>query len=194
MVSEEYGSKVSLLTESYPRYGFDALSMLIRTGWDALCITRLHPEYVIKKYDLRGTDCLWLSSKKGKGVLSPRSLNQMVKAVKAALKNCQNVIIFLDGLEYMLMWNDMGKVISTLREIDGLIRERNAEMLVCLDPLTLEQRDLERLELEFPTCSTTEVVELLSSELSQRIDEALPESAGQRISGLLESTELHVAP
>jgi len=194
MVTEECCTKISLLTESYPRYGFDALSMLTATGWDALCITRLHPEYVTKKYGLSGTRCLWLSSRRGKGSISPKSMGHLIRAIKAELKKNGNLIVFVDGLEYILMWNDLEKVMSTLKEIDGMMEGKNAEMLICIDPLTFEQRDLERLVSEFPTNSTTEVVEILSNELSQQIDGALPESEDQRIGDLLESGELHAAP
>jgi hypothetical protein len=194
MVADEGCSKVSLLTEGYPRYGFNALSMLTRTGWDALCITRLHPEYVTKKYDLKGAKCLWLSTRKGKGTISPKSLAQIVRTVKTTLKKGGNRIIFLDGLEYILMWNELEKVISALRDIDDMIRDRNAEMLICIDPLTFEQREMDRLVSEFPSSSANEVVELLSNELPQQIDEALPENAGRRIGDLLGQGELHAAP
>lgn len=194
MVPKNIDSKISLLTESYPRYGFDALSMLIDTGWDALCITRLHPEYVIKKFGLADIDCVWLSNRKGKEALSPLSLGQMVKLVKGKVRKGDRTIIFLDGLEYLLMWNEMGKVIATLKEIDSVIRKKRVEMLICIDPLTLEQRDLDKLFSEFPTHSATDVVEILTSELPQHIDEALPSSAGRTIGDLLRSGELHALP
>lgn len=194
MASKDLSSKISLLTESYPRYGFDALSMLTKTGWEALCITRLHPEYVTKKFGLWNINCLWLSSRKGKDVVSPKSLGQLIKAVRSEVKKGRSTIIFLDGLEYLLMWNDMGKVISTLKEIDRMIEDKKAEMLVCLDPITLEQKDLDRLFSEFPTHSTTEVVEILSTELPQQISQVLPTSAGQTIGDLLRSGELHAIP
>lgn len=194
MVSEGITSKISLLTESYPRYGFDALSMLINTGWDALCITRLHPDYITKKFGLNNIKCQWLSTRKGKDIISPKSMGQLVKAVKASLKKSDCTIIFLDGLEYLLMWNDMSKVISTLREIDSVLRNKTAEMLICIDPLTLEQRDLDRLFSEFPQHSATEVVEILTTELPQQIDEALPGTADRTIGDLLRLGELHAIP
>ncbi|HUV25277.1 MAG TPA: DUF835 domain-containing protein [Methanomassiliicoccales archaeon] len=194
MVSEGINSKISLLTESYPRYGFEALSMLINTGWDALCITRLHPDYVTKKFGLSKIKCQWLSTRKGKEVISPKSLGLLVKVVKASLKKNDCTIIFLDGLEYLLMWNDMSKVILTLREIDSMLENKTAEMLICIDPLALEQRDLDRLFSEFPQHSTTEVVEILSTELPQQIAEVLPGTADRTIADLLRSGELHAIP
>ena len=187
-------SKVSLLTESYPRYGFDALSILVRMGWDALCITRLHPGYITQKFNLEGVRCLWLSSRKGKNVLSPKSLGPMVKAVKAAVREGGNTTIFLDGLEYILMWNNVGKAIAALNEINAFLENRRAEMLVCIDPLTLEQKDLDRLWMEYPRYSATEIVEILSTGLPQQISGALPETADRTIGDLLGPGELHAVP
>jgi hypothetical protein len=194
MVSEEHISKISLLTESYPRYGFDVLSLLTRMGWNALCITRLHPGYVSRKYGLSETRFLWLRSRKGKGAISPKSLGRLVKTVKTTLKKKGNQVIFLDGLEYMLMWNDLGRVLSSLKEIDGLIQGKNAEMLICIDPLTFEQRDLDRLTSEFPADSAMGVMEMFSTELSPRIGEVLPPTAGQSIGDPLEPKGLHAPP
>ena len=129
-MNKDFNTKISLLTESYPRYGFDALSMLISTGWDALCITRLHPEYVTKKFGLEGIRCLWLSTKKGKDIISPKAPGQLTKAVRGTMKGGRSTIIFLDGLEYLLMWNDMGKVVSMLREINSLIERAYAQEMI----------------------------------------------------------------
>lgn len=187
MEDETMTSKVSLLIEGYPRYGFSALSELIKMGWNALCITRLHPEYVVEKFELSKARCLWLSSRKGKNVLSPKSLGEIVKRVKATLGRRQDCIVFLDGLEYLLLWNDLGKVVSALKEIDAALADGNSEMLVCVDPLTLEQKDMERLWSEFPRYSANDVAEALSSRLPQQISGALPSSLSQTIEDLLGS-------
>jgi hypothetical protein len=58
--------------------------------------------------------------------------------------------IFLDGLEYLLLWNEMNKVISALEEIQGALVATNGKMVICFDPLTLEQNDLKRLWALYP--------------------------------------------
>jgi hypothetical protein len=189
--------KISLLVEGYPRYGFDALSMLQESGWEALCITRLHPEYVTQKYGLEGTTCLWLSSRKGAKTLSPKSTAQMVKAIKSALSKKKDMIIFLDGLEYLLMWNDMARVMSALKEIKKLLQNTGCEMLICIDPLTLEQRDLDKLYNCFPAHSANEVVEIMSrliSKPTQKISLNVPEISRQTISDLLKLAESNLTP
>jgi len=188
------GSKISLLVEGYPRYGFQVLSKLLDDGRKGVCITRLHPDYVTQKHGLRNVECHWLSGCKGKDVISPKSLSQMVRVLKARVKADKNVVMFLDGLEYLLIWNDMEKIMGSLNEIDSALSGTNAEMLVCLDPLTLEQKDLDRLYEAFPRCNANEMLASETSSRSQQTSEALQETGGQTVGGLLQSRVLHATP
>jgi len=132
-------SRISLLVEGYPRSGFKVFSYMSKANENSICITRLHPDYVAEKYNVKGRKCYWLSGCKGKNIISPKSLNQMVKTV-----------VFLDGLEYLLLWNEMNKVISALEEIQAVLVATNGKMVICFDPLTLEQNDLKRLWALYP--------------------------------------------
>jgi hypothetical protein len=116
---------------------------------NSICITRLNPEYVAEKYNVKGRKCYWLSGCKGKDIISPKSLNQMVKMVKADAK-AGKPAVFLDGLEYLLLWNEMNKVIAALEEIQDILVATNGKMVICFDPLTLEQNDLKRLWALYP--------------------------------------------
>lgn len=194
MISYKGDSRVSLLIEGYPRYGFNALSILRNMGWEALCITRLHPEYVIHKYNLENTRCLWLSTRKVKGAISPRSTSQLVRMVKASMKGKKNIIVFLDGVEFLLMWNDMNKIMSMIIDIEKILKNSDSEMLICIDPLTLEQRDIDCLCSSFPTYSATEVVKNMSTLIPQRTSSEVQATLHQTISDLLKSAELHAIP
>ena len=194
MIETNIGSKISLLVEGYPRCGFQVFSKLLDSRRKGICITRLHPDYVVQKYGLHDVECYWLSGCKSKEVISPKSLSQMVKALKAGVKADKDAVMFLDGLEYLLIWNDMGKIMSSLTEIDSVLSGTDAEMLVCIDPLTLEQRDLDRLYEAFPKRNANEMLASATSSGSQQTSEALQENGGQTVGGLLQSRVLHATP
>ena len=187
-------SKISLLVEGYPRYGFEILSKILDRKRSGVCITRLHPDYVVQKYDLRNVECCWLSGCTGKNVISPKSLNQLVRALRSRMKGTKEMLVFLDGLEYLLMWNDIGRIMWTLSEIDSTLENVSAEMLVCIDPLTLEQRDLERLFGAYPRRIAQEMLASITSSQSQRISGVLQENGGQTVGDLLQSKVLHATP
>jgi hypothetical protein len=142
-------SRISLFVEGYPRSGFKVFSSLSKVNENSICITRLHPEYVAEKFNVRGRKCYWLSGCKGKDIISPKSLGQMVKLVKTDAKSGKPVV-FLDGLEYLLLWNEMSKVIAALEEINDVLVSTNGTMVICFDPLTLEQNDLKKLWTLYP--------------------------------------------
>ncbi len=187
-------SRISLLVEGYPRRGFQVLSRFLEGGGHGLCITRLHPDYVVQKHDLRNVECHWLSGCKRKRVLSPKSLGNLVKAIRQGIREKDGSLVFLDGLEYLLMWNDMGKVMAALREIEAAVEGANARMFICIDPLTIEQKDVEKLWEAFPRFNAGDVLEAFSSSQPQQIFEVLQASADQTAEGLLQSRELHATP
>jgi hypothetical protein len=142
-------SRISLLVEGYPRSGFKVFSTLSKVNENSICITRLHPDYVAEKFNVRGRKCYWLSGCKGKDIISPKSLGQLVKIIKSDAK-AGRPVVFLDGLEYLLLWNEMNKVISALEEIQDILVATNGTMAICFDPLTLEQKDLKKLWALYP--------------------------------------------
>ncbi|MGB9882770.1 MAG: DUF835 domain-containing protein [Methanomassiliicoccales archaeon] len=186
--------RISLVVEGYPRKGFHVLAKLMEGYERGLCITRLHPEYVCSKFDLKNVECYWLSGCKGKHVISPRSLGQLTRIVKTWLKENRDTVVFLDGLEYLLIWNDMGRIIGALNELDRVLSYSNSTMLICIDPLTLEQKDLEKISSVLKMNSAEELIDRLSKIQSQQICEALPMSADQTIGDPLQPRELHVIP
>jgi|GEM_PF-1153817 len=192
-VSEEM-LRISLLVENYPRKGFHVLAKLMEKNGCGLCITRLHPEYVCSKFDLKNVECYWLSGCKGKQIIQPKSLGQLTRVVKSWLKENKNSVIFLDGLEYLLIWNDIGRIIDALNELDKVLVNSNSNMLICMDPLTLEQKDLNRISSVLKMRNAEEMLDHLSKTQSQQICEVLPVNADQTVEDLLQSKELHVIP
>jgi hypothetical protein len=163
-------SRISLLVEGYPRSGFKVFSSLSKANENSICITRLHPDYVAEKFNVRGRKCYWLSGCKGKDIISPKSLSQIVKMVKADAK-AGKPVIFLDGLEYLLLWNEMNKVIAALEEIQNILVATSGTMVICFDPLTLEQKDLKKLWTLYPKMEPLAEVEHVEAGASIKIKE-----------------------
>jgi hypothetical protein len=181
------GAKVSLLVEGYPRNGFQIYSRYL-SGGEGVCITRLHPEYVVEKYGLKNTKFYWLSGMKQKGTLNPESVSTLVRQVRAEVKEGKRKF-FLDGLEYLLLWNDMVKIISSLQEIGQMLEGAQGSMIVSIDPLTFEEKDLKMLCGSFPKFDVSAL-----NELSQQSAADEPAGKGRIGEGLLVSKGLTATP
>jgi len=147
-MAEMKDAKVKLLMDGYPWKGFSIFSSYLGKE-RGVCITRLHPEYVRERYGLEGSRFHWLSGVKQEGTLSPKNISALVKQVRGELKGgrCK---FFLDGVEYLLLWNDMDSIVASLREIERELERVEGCMIVSIDPLTFEERDLTLLKGAFP--------------------------------------------
>ncbi|HUT26531.1 MAG TPA: DUF835 domain-containing protein [Methanomassiliicoccales archaeon] len=180
-------ANVSLLVEGYPRNGFLMFSKYL-SGDDGVCITRLHPEYVVEKYGLANSKFHWLSGVKHKDALCPKNVSNLVKKVRAEVK-AGHKKFFLDGLEYLLLWSDMNKIVSALQDIDHALGTSKGSMIISIDPLTFEERDLKRLWEAFPQMDTSQL-----NEGSQQSDATVPVDKGQIGADLLVSKGLTATP
>ncbi len=181
---EEVGcANVSLLVEGYPRNGFLIFSKYL-SGEEGVCITRLHPEYVVEKYGLANSKFHWLSGVKQSGVLCPKNVSNLVKQVRTEIKEAHRKF-FLDGLEYLLLWNDMNKIVGALQELDRALDKVQGRLIVSIDPLTFEERDLKRLLNSFPQFEASSL-----SEVSQQSALDEPTDKGQIGADLLVSKGL----
>ncbi|MDW5562609.1 MAG: DUF835 domain-containing protein [Methanomassiliicoccus sp.] len=158
------GSKISLLIEDYPRNGYQLYSKMVGRSTSGLCITRLHPDYVAQKYGLEMSKRYWLSGQSGDDVIAPKALNQLLKVIRTELRGRSGGTIFLDGLEYLLLFNDMNKVLGILEQIDSLLKDAKVELIVAMDPLTFEQKDLDTLWAAFPHYTAEEIKAKVSGE------------------------------
>lgn len=180
MAISKGGHRISLLVEGYPRMGLGTFSEVLKAGSKGVCISRLHPDYVRQKYGLGAARCYWLSGCKGKEALSPRMLGQIAKTIRNSVcDGCD--VAFLDGLEYLLLYNDMGHTIAFLEEVEAALCKCDAEMVVCIDPLTFEKNDLERLWAAYPRCTPEEMMMTLVRSRSPHSAGAGPGIEGQTI-------------
>jgi hypothetical protein len=175
------------LVDGYPRNGFLTFSKYL-SGENGVCITRLHPEYVMEKYGLVNSKFHWLSGVKQKGSLSPKNVSDLVKQVRSEIKE-GNKKFFLDGLEYLLLWNDMNNIVTALRDIEKMLNGAQGSMIVSIDPLTFEERDIKKLYGSFQKFDASSL-----SEVSQQSAVDEPAGKGRIGADLLVSKGLTATP
>ena len=175
-------SHIALMIEGYPRTGYQTYAQIIGTSSSGLCIGRLHPDYVAHKFGLERAKRYWLSSIKDEGAIAPKPVHNLVKIIRSELKGRAGSKVLLDGLEYLLLFNNIDKVLDALNEIDALLKQGDVTMFVLLDPLALEQNDLDRVISMYPSFTSED---LLNSELPmERTIEDVTMMAGSQFADL----------
>ncbi|OPY31758.1 MAG: hypothetical protein A4E32_01360 [Methanomassiliicoccales archaeon PtaU1.Bin124] len=189
MSTKETVANVTIMVEGYPRVGFKAFSNMLVDGSAGVCISRLHPDYVAEKYDLKGPKFYWLTGNRSDVAISPKSLSPMLKAIKQDSRDTR-LLVFLDGLEYLLLWNDMKKVLAAMIELGTMLDRNGGELFISIDPLTLEQVDLDRIYAAFPRVMAMETVK----EQAQQIASTSPGGAAPVGAGLAVSKVSTASP
>ncbi|MBU3902599.1 MAG: DUF835 domain-containing protein [Candidatus Thermoplasmatota archaeon] len=134
-----------LIKEKKPELSFELLRLLIKNKVESLCITRLHPKWVKRKYKIKAS-ILWLSKKEYDYCTSPTDPGMLVSILEKFIKNTKNGVVFLEGLECLIINNSFPIILKVVEDINENIMESNCRLLLPIDPETLDEKDLALLE------------------------------------------------
>ncbi|HOB38987.1 MAG TPA: DUF835 domain-containing protein [Methanomassiliicoccaceae archaeon] len=69
-------------------------------------------------------------------------MNRLFQKASEFLSDNPDGTIIFEGIEYLLLYNELKKVLTVLERINDLIMSSNATMVLSIDPPTLEPRTL----------------------------------------------------
>ncbi len=127
--------------------GLDILFNVLKAGHlvdYGLCFTRENPERIREKYDLRNTNFVWLTRRRGDKNIPPDALNRVAAVVREFVK--QGGIIYIDGIEYLISNNDFFVVKNLLDHLSDMVATSEAILVYSVDPDILDNREKALLE------------------------------------------------
>ncbi len=140
----------SYLIESHqPAEAFDIFIDAVTHGMQGFSICRIHPKRVKRKYGLKKTPILWLSTIETEDSVDPKDLAKITHLLHEFLKRATNSVILLEGIEYLIIQNNFEKVIKALHSLNDYITIASSRLLVPISPKTLSEKELSILEKEF---------------------------------------------
>jgi len=138
--------KSYVIKEKKPDGAMAQFVRMIGRGYLGLVITRQHPNNVVRKYNLDGVRLIWLSTTLGKDYVDPHNLNSLTGMASSFLQENGRCVIVLDGLEYLMVHNDFGRVLKFVEYLNETVMQRQAILLISLDERAFEPRELALLE------------------------------------------------
>ena len=121
----------------------DTLSFLIPKG---LIITRTYPDRIREVYNLQVTPIIWLTESPGDKRVSPTSVTLLTDTVIRFMESNPNSIVLLDGIEYLMTFNDFNRVLRSLDSLNETVWITKSRLLISLNPRTLEQKQPAMIE------------------------------------------------
>ena len=143
----------------------DTLSFLIPKG---LVVTRVYPDRVRETYGLQVTPIIWLTESPGDKKIPPTSVAQLTDTMIRFMQSNPNSIVLLDGIEYLLTFNEFNRVLKSLDSLNEIVWITKSRLLISLNPKALDGRQLAMIERDRTVVRGAEEIEGLrrSSERS----------------------------
>ena len=135
-----------LVKEKKPDGAMEYFVRLMKKGFRGLVITRQHPNHVVRKYSLDDVRLIWLSTTLGNDYVDPHNLNSLTNMATAFLRENGPGAVLLDGLEYLVVHNDFGRVLKFIEYLNELVMQRQAVLLMSIDERAFEPRQIALLE------------------------------------------------
>jgi PAS domain S-box-containing protein len=138
-----------LVESAQPTEAFDIFRDAVTHGIQGFSICRMHPKKVRRRFDLKKTPILWLSTIEGEDSVDPKDLAKINHMLNEFLKRASDCILLLEGLEYLIIQNNFEKVVKALHSLNDYVTVSNSRLLVPVNPKTLSEKELSILEKEF---------------------------------------------
>ena len=140
-----------IIKEEKPHRSFQIFRDLTKKNIRGLCITRTHPNRIREEYKINDIPILWLSadSQKNENIVVPTFLPQLNTLIIDFIQKHNDVVIILEGIEYLIDQNDFKAVLRLVHSLNDYIMGSNARLLIPLDPLILGERELHILTRDF---------------------------------------------
>ena len=138
-----------IVKEEQPMRSFEIFKKMIQRNGHGLCISRIHPSRIEEEYNLSSNQAqiYWLSAEaqQKKNILAPTFLPQLNTTIKDFIQNYDDVVILLEGIEYLIEKNDFKAILNLVHSLNDSIMVSKAVLLIPIDPLILKEQEMHML-------------------------------------------------
>jgi hypothetical protein len=126
--------------------GMMFFTKLIAKGYTGMYITRQHPRHISKTYDTNGMNIIWLSTTLGNNYVDPHNISTLLNSIKSFVEKNEKNVIFLDGVEYLMINNVYSRVVKLIEQIKDMMVQANSILIISLDERAFEPKELSLIE------------------------------------------------
>ncbi len=136
-----------LIEERRAEISYGLLSTLTGLKTAGMVITRQFPDRIRAERVLPDLLILWLSHTPGETSISPTAIDALSKTIRNFIEHHNGeAVILVDGLEYLIVNNGFALTLSFIEQLNDIVRQGKAIVLLPLDPGALGDKELARLK------------------------------------------------
>ncbi len=142
-----------IIAEEKPQKSLELFSELVSHGMEGLCLSRYNPKTLNERYNVPEDAVIWLTQKSEPGyrTVDPTNFPRLSSMISDFLGRAGYPIILLEGMGYLITQSNYETVLRFVQSQRDEIALKNAIMLVHIDPLSLDTKELHRLGSEMET-------------------------------------------
>ncbi|MHB8117751.1 MAG: sodium:solute symporter family transporter [Methanothrix sp.] len=139
-----------IIAEEKPQKSLEIFSELVRHGMEGLCLSRYNPKTLNERYNVPADAVIWLTQKSEPGyrTVDPTNFPRLSSMISDFLGRANYPVILLEGMGYLITQSNYETVLRFVQSQRDEIALKNAVMLVHIDPLSLDTKELHRLGSE----------------------------------------------
>jgi hypothetical protein len=139
-----------VIEEVKPIKSLGIFSELVNHGMDGLCLSRYNPQILSDRYNIPLGTIVWMTQKSESKYRSvdPTNFPRLSTILSDFLKSANYPVILLEGLGYLITQSNYETVLRFIQSQRDDIALKEAILLVHIDPLSLDTKELHRLESE----------------------------------------------
>jgi len=139
-----------IIEEEKPQKSLEVFSELVTHGMEGLCLSRYNPETLHERYGIPLETMIWLTQKSEPGyrTVDPTNFPRLSSMISDFLARARYPVILLEGMGYLITQSNYETVLRFVQSERDEIALKNAIMLVHIDPLSLDTKELHRLTSE----------------------------------------------
>ncbi len=140
-----------LILGTNPRVAFSMLKTLVSLGAQGLVLSTTFPNKLKKAYGLNNVDIKWFTDTTSEeGTIDPKRLEfEATRTISNFIKDMENAVILIDGLEYLVVENGFDNVLRFIKKINDISSVNGATLIMSVNPKSMSQDELTVLMKDF---------------------------------------------
>jgi hypothetical protein len=138
---------------------------------EGLILSRRAPATIREQFGLKDVTIVWISMLASENSVDPSKPNMMTHTIMEFLSRSKNGVVLFDGVESTMIYNDFGRAIKMLEQINDSVMQYRGYLLVPIIPKAFDLRERALLERSFETIAVPDIPVIGRNE-------ALPDAKG----------------
>ena len=147
---------------------YHLISDFTSAGYTTLCVSRVHPEQLKEDFGIPEKTVFWLSDSVGTRNISPQNVGILTDNLIRFYEGNAKPVAVLDGLEYLVMHNDFGKILKLLSLLYETVIVRRGILITTIDPRAFSTQELAFIEKDPIIVEEEEIVTIDGSAVDPR--------------------------